>query len=111
MTASLHRSFGSEKPGSGRETMQLVDGTMITSEEMPLSVGVGDAIVWNDGSDQLAFIHQRASSTVFTVRDNNGGIPDLATGGQSFSVYRCSDRVVFGTTQKYPQPSVPHSPD
>lgn len=70
-------------------TMQIIDNTMITSADMPDNVGVGDVVIWDDGSDQQAFIHDRTSSTEFTVKDKDGNMPRAVSAGQAFAIYRC----------------------
>jgi hypothetical protein len=55
---------------------------------MPTNVGVGDVLAYNNGSEQIAFIHGRSSATVFTVKDKDGGTPAAASAGTSVGVYR-----------------------
>jgi hypothetical protein len=55
---------------------------------MPDNIGVGDVLVYNNGSDQLAFIHGRTSAKVFTVKDKDGGTPAATSAGTSVGVYR-----------------------
>jgi uncharacterized delta-60 repeat protein len=45
-------------------------------------------VAYSSGQDQLAFIHGRTSSTVFTVKDKDGGTPTAASAGTAVGVYR-----------------------
>jgi hypothetical protein len=55
---------------------------------MPDNIGVGDVLAYNNGSNQIAFIHGRTSSKVFTVKDKDGGTPASTLAGTSVGVYR-----------------------
>lgn len=50
---------------TGESTMSIVRQKMTVSGPMPDKVGVGDAIVWNDGSNQLAFHPRRLSASAY----------------------------------------------
>lgn len=90
MATQLFRSVGITATDlGGAETMQIVGSTMTTTAGLADNIGLGDAIPWNDGADQLAFIHGRTSSTVYTVKDKDGGTPTAASAGQAFGVFRC----------------------
>jgi hypothetical protein len=94
-TANLYRSVGTD----GSELIDDADCTVGISGStatfnsdaacvMPDNIGVGDVLVYNNGSNQLAFIHGRTSAKVFTVKDKDGGTPATATAGTSVGVYR-----------------------
>ena len=89
MPTDIFRSVGITGTDlGGAETMQIVGNTMTTTAALADNIGVGDAITWNDGADQLAFIHGRTSSTVYTVQNADGGAPTSASAGQAFGVFR-----------------------
>jgi len=88
--ASLYRSVGitgSNLNTDGR-TVTISGTTATFSGSMPTKIGVGDVLTYNYGGAQLAFIHGRTSSTVFTVKDKDGGIPTPALAGTTVGVYR-----------------------
>ena len=55
---------------------------------MPDNVGVGDALTYISGGNQLAFINGRTSSNVFSVTNKDGGTPTAASAGTAVGVYR-----------------------
>jgi hypothetical protein len=92
---TLYRSVGTD----GSELVDDADCTVGISGStatfnsdaacvMPDNIGVGDVLVYNNGSNQLAFIHGRTSAKVFTVKDKDGGTPAAASAGTSVGVYR-----------------------
>ncbi|MGD9307025.1 MAG: LamG domain-containing protein, partial [Desulfobacterales bacterium] len=87
---TLYRSVGTTATdlNTGSHTVAISGSTATFSDSMPTNVGVGDVLVYNNGSDQVAFIHGRTSATVFTVKDKDGEAPAAASAGTSASVYR-----------------------
>jgi hypothetical protein len=58
--------------------LTVIGTTAIFAQPVPDNVGIGDVIQYaTDGTtpDALAFIHARISSTVYSVRDKDGGTP------------------------------------
>ncbi|MCK4985261.1 MAG: hypothetical protein KAS40_07070, partial [Desulfobacterales bacterium] len=85
---TLYRSVGitATDLNTGSLTVEISGSTATFSGDMPTNVGVGDVLAYNNGSNQIAFIHGRSSATVFTVKDKDGGTPSAA--GTSVGVYR-----------------------
>ena len=59
------------------------------------TIGVGDAIQYdddNDGdidsNDSIVFIHERLTSTTYTVKTSTGGVPTAVTNDQDWSIFR-----------------------
>ena len=88
--ASLYRSVGTNglDLNTSSRTVQISGNTAVFSGPMPDNVGVGDALTYVSGGNQLAFIHGRSSSTVFTVADKDGGVPTSTGAGTAVGVYR-----------------------
>ena len=86
---ALYRSVGinGANLNSGGPTVTISGTTATFSGAMPNNVGVGDVLTYTSGTAQLAFIHGRTSSTVFTVQDKNGGTPTAASAA-TVGVYR-----------------------
>jgi len=87
---ALYRSVGinGANLNSGGPTVTISGTTATFSGAMPNNVGVGDALTYTSGGNRLAFIHGRASSTVFTVQDKIGGTPTAAPALTAVGVYR-----------------------
>jgi uncharacterized delta-60 repeat protein len=86
----LYRSVGitATDLNTDSRTAEISGSTATFSGDMPANVGVGDVLVYNNGSDRIAFIHGRTSTTVFTVKDKDGGTPAAAAAGTSVGVFR-----------------------
>ncbi len=69
-------------------TVEISGTTATFSGAMPDNVGVGDVLTYNTGSNQLAFIAGRTSSSEYTVADKDGGTPAAASAGTAVGVYR-----------------------
>ena len=78
---SLYRSVGTTATDLNTSAHNVtISGTTATfAGTMPDNIGVGDALAYNNGSAQLAFITGRTSSTVYTVADKDGGTPAAAS--------------------------------
>jgi hypothetical protein len=89
-STALYRSVGTAAAdlNTGSRTVGISGSTATFSGDMPTNVGVGDVLVYNNGSAQLAVIHGRTSATAFTVKDKNGGAPAPTSAGTSVGVYR-----------------------
>ncbi|MFQ5922440.1 MAG: beta strand repeat-containing protein, partial [Anaerolineales bacterium] len=87
---ALYRSVGTTATdlNTSSRTVEISGTTATFSGQMPNNVGVGDVLVYNNGSNQLAFITSRSSSTVFTVADKAGATPASATAGTAVGVFR-----------------------
>ncbi len=87
---TLYRSVGTAAAdlNTGSRTVEISGSTATFSGSMPDNIGVGDVLVYDNGSAQLAFIHGRSSATVFTVKDKDGGAPAAAPAGTAVGVYR-----------------------
>ncbi|MEK7500370.1 MAG: hypothetical protein AAB649_07270, partial [Patescibacteria group bacterium] len=72
-------------------TLTISGSTATFSAALPDSVGIGCVIQYdanNDATvDNLAFIHGRTSSTVFTVKDSLGAAPNAVTGDNAWSIF------------------------
>ena len=86
----LYRSVGTTATdlNTSSRTVEISDTTATSSGSMPDNVGVGDVLVYNNGSNQIAFIHGRTSAKVFTVTNKDGGTPAAASAGTAVGVYR-----------------------
>ncbi|MFH1442357.1 MAG: hypothetical protein ABIH18_10015, partial [Candidatus Omnitrophota bacterium] len=73
-------------------TINASTGVAVFSSELPIKVGVGDVIQYDDNGtatpDQLVFITARTSSTVFTVCKADGLLPASASSNQYWNIYR-----------------------
>ncbi len=89
-TTTLYRSVGisSGDLNTSSRTVEISGSTATFSGPMPDNVGVGDVLTYNSGGSQLAFIHGRTSSTIFTVKDKDGGTPTSASALTAVGVYR-----------------------
>ena len=89
--AALYRSVGTTATNltAGSPTLEITGTTATFSGPLPDNVGVGDVLTYNTGADQLAFIHGRTSSTVFTVKDKDGGTPTAAGGRNGGGCVSC----------------------
>ena len=87
---TLYRSVGTTATdlNTGSHTVEISGSTATFSGDMPTHVGMGDVLVYNNGSDQIAFIHGRTSATVFTVKDKDGDAPAATSAGTAVGVYR-----------------------
>lgn len=90
----IYRSvgFGSTTAlaSGGSNTLTITSNQATFGSSLPLDIGVGDVIQYNDGAQlQLAFITGRTSATVYRVTDADGALP-IATSGstQTWSIYR-----------------------
>ena len=85
-----YRSVGTNTANLNTDsrTVEIVGTTATFSDTMPDNVGVGDALTYNNGSNQLAFIHGRISDTVYTVKDKDGRVPGPASALTAVNVYR-----------------------
>jgi len=76
---SVGPSMSTPLASGGGNPLRIRGETATFAVALPVQVGVGDVIQYDandDGVvDSLAFIHGRTSSTVFTVRDTEGGYP------------------------------------
>jgi hypothetical protein len=94
MPIPLYRSVGRGALGNGEDlntdshTVQISGTTAIFSGPMADRIGVGDVLAYNSGGAQIAFIHGRASSKVYSVKDKNGNTPAAAPSGTAVGVYR-----------------------
>jgi len=90
----LYRSVGRGTLNNGEDlntdlhTVQISGTTATFSGPMSDKIGVGDVLAYNSGGAQLAFIHGRVSSRVYTVKDKNGDTPAQAPAGTTVGVYR-----------------------
>ena len=87
---AIYRSVGitATNLNTSPHTVTITGSTATFSGSMPNNVGVGDVLTYNTGTDQLAFIYGRTSSTVFTVKDKDGGTPTAAPASTAVGVYR-----------------------
>lgn len=75
-------------------TLTISGSTATFSAALPDTVGVGDIIEYdvtdNGTPDNIAVIHGRTSSTVFTVKDSLGGTSGLnaVTGDNAWNIFR-----------------------
>lgn len=80
--------------GSASCTLSIdaATGAATFSSDLPLNVGVGDVIQYDDNGtttpDQLAFISGRTSSTVFSVRQAAGTLPAATSANINWNIYR-----------------------
>jgi hypothetical protein len=103
LPSPLYRSVGTNgnNLNTDSRTVEISGSTANFAGDMPNNVGVGDVLTYNSGGNQLAFIHGRTSSTVFTVKDKDGNSPTVftvkdkdgntptaASAGTSVGVYR-----------------------
>src|SRR5262245_63896515 len=95
---SIYRSVQNKtsaiQAGSGIN-LTISSGTATFASAMPDSIGVGDAIQYDDDSDgdidandSICFIHGRTSSTVFMVKNAAGSNPTDVTNDQDWSIFR-----------------------
>jgi len=86
----LYRSVGTDSGNlnTAPETVTITSGTAVFDGAMPANIGVGDAITYVNGGNQLAFIHSRTNDTTYIVKDKDGGIPTNSTASQAANVYR-----------------------
>ena len=86
---SIYRSVGTTATDLNTSAHNVtISGTTATfAGTMPDNIGVGDALAYNNGSAQLAFITGRTTSTVYTVADKDGGTPASAS-NVAVGVYR-----------------------
>jgi hypothetical protein len=92
----IYRSVGPSNTtaiaSSTGATLDISGSTATFSTGMPANMGVGDVIVYRkSGSgekDSLAFIHGRASDTVYTVKDVNGRIASSTSASTNWQVFR-----------------------
>jgi hypothetical protein len=89
-TMTLYRSVGVNGAdlNTSARTVEIVGSTATFSGPMPDSVGIGDALTYDAGGARLAFIHGRASSTQYTVKDKNGNPPTAAAASTPAQVRR-----------------------
>jgi hypothetical protein len=77
--------------GAGN-ALTIAGSTATFAVALPANVGVGDALQYDsDGNgtiDAVAFIHGRASSQVYTVRNAQGAAPAAVAGDNDWSLYR-----------------------
>jgi uncharacterized delta-60 repeat protein len=87
---SLYRSVGTTATNLNVSSYTVeISGTTATfAGSMPDSIGVGDALTYNNGSNQLAFISGRTSDTVYTVVNKDGGTPVATPALTAVGVYR-----------------------
>lgn len=71
--------------------LTISGSTATFSAALPDTIGIGCVIQYdanNDATvDNLAFIHGRTSSTVFTVKDSLGAEPNAVTGDDAWSIF------------------------
>jgi subtilisin-like proprotein convertase family protein len=87
----IYRSVGTNTGNLNIDsrTVTISGNTATFSGSMPDNIGVGDVLQYQVSSTYyLAFIHGRASDTVYTVKSANGGTPQAAVAGTSVNVYR-----------------------
>ena len=86
--AEIHRSVGTTATdlNTGGETVAISGTTATFGNPMPDNIGVGDVITYTGGTDS-AFIHDRISSTQYTVTDKDGNTP-TGTAATAASVWR-----------------------
>jgi hypothetical protein len=72
--------------------LSISGSTATFSTALANNIGVGDVIQYdsdgNDTIDAIAFIHGRASSTIYTVKDKNGNAPTAVTSDYNWAIYR-----------------------
>ncbi|HBI33907.1 MAG TPA: hypothetical protein DEA43_03620 [Candidatus Moranbacteria bacterium] len=94
---AIYRSVGPSASGSlalGTSNALNISGSTATfASALPDYVGVGDALQYdsdNNGTiDSIAFIHDRTSSTVFTIARNDGSSPTATTAADNdWAIYR-----------------------
>ena len=95
---NIYRSVGpantSPLAASGSTNTLDISGTIATfSLPLPSNIGVGDAIQYDANSsgsiNAIAFIYERTSNNIFTVKDRDGGIPlPTIMSDLSWSVFR-----------------------
>lgn len=77
---------------TGTGNMSIVGSNATFAGALPNIIGVGDGIQYDsDGNgsiDSIAFIHQRVSSTQYTVKATNGAVPTAVTNDQDWSIFR-----------------------
>jgi uncharacterized delta-60 repeat protein len=87
----LYRSVGTNGANLNASAFTVaISGTTATfSGAMPANVGVGDVLQYQVGAPfYVAFIQSRSSSTVYTVANATGGLPQPAAAGTAVGVYR-----------------------
>ena len=93
---ALYRSVGTTATAlaSGTSNGLTISGSTATFDSgLPNNIGVGDVIQYDSDTngtiDALAFIHGRTSSTVFTVKNKNGGTPTATQAKDNdWAIYR-----------------------
>lgn len=90
---TIYRSVGKsgvvEDDNSGARTMTISTDTATFSSGVCDSMGVGDIITFNDGTnDTCAVVHRRFSSTQFRVKNPDGVNPRTTTDNAAWDVYR-----------------------
>ena len=92
----IYRSVGpsntSPLASSTGQTLTINNDTATFSQGLPDNIGVGDVIVYNSNGtttqNTLAFIHQRISSTQYTVKDKYGNTPLSTSNSTNWKIYR-----------------------
>ena len=74
---ALYRSVGTDSSdlNAAGPTVTITNNTATFASAVADTIGVGDAITYNDGSAQFAFIHGRTDNRTFTVQDKDGNAP------------------------------------
>lgn len=83
--------------GTGSGTLTISGTTATFSEAQPDSIGMGDAIQYDSDAnglvDAICFIHERTSSTVYTVANAAGGTPTAVSGDSDWDIFRAYTRI------------------
>ena len=78
---ALYRSVGTDSSdlNAAGPTVTITNNTATFASAVADTIGVGDAITYDDGSAHLAFIHGRTDDRTFTVQDKDGNAPAPAS--------------------------------
>ena len=89
---ALYRSVGTNAGNlnTSSRTVAISDTTATFSGSMPANIGVGDVLQYQvpPAVFYLAFIQDRVSDIVYTVRSSTGQRPQAAAAGTTVDVYR-----------------------
>jgi len=101
-SATLYRSLGISTAdlNTNSETLTIIGATANFSGALPENIGVGDVLQYQvSGTNYAAFIQGRTSSSLFTVQDSTGGIPQATVAGTAVNIYRAYNSLEAWHTQ------------
>ncbi|MCK5241449.1 S8 family serine peptidase [bacterium] len=94
----IYRSLGPAQTtalahGTAGFSLNITGSIATFSSPLPDQIGLGDALQYdadnNTSIDQIAFVHQRLSSTQYMVKNAAGGLPlSTVTNDEDWSIYR-----------------------